>query len=387
MVTNIGLSAVATGAADVITATYSPVITLSDRRIVFLTGCVANLTTTPTFNPNALGAQVIKGKGGVALKAGEILGDCILIYHTSGTYWELLASQLTRSNLEQILANGQAVDAHYNLIGSEFTWNGNDVADQPFASSVAQTAEDNAKAYADTNFQPLDSDLTQIAGLLPSNDDIIQRKAGSWVRRTLAQLWTDLKDLTVTLTNKTLAVGSNSITGTASRVAQFGSGGSLEASSTTATQLSYLDATSSIQTQLDGKVSDTTFFQTSNQSIADSTSYFIAAVTSPATSLSLSSMIPVKAGTVVGASLSGFNASTVGSNEAWTVKLWYNGGLNSVTLTTAFTGGNANRNYFLDVDGLSTAISDGNCAVEFQAPALATNPTGFRPTAIIYIRR
>lgn len=103
---NIGFSAVATGTADVITATYSPAITLSDRRIVFLTGCVANTTTTTTFNPNSLGAQVIKGKGGETLKAGEILGDCILIYHTTGTYWELLASQLTRSTLAQILANG-----------------------------------------------------------------------------------------------------------------------------------------------------------------------------------------------------------------------------------------------------------------------------------------
>lgn len=109
-------------------------------------------------------------------------------------------------------------------------------------STATQTALDNK--------QDLDSDLTSIAGLTPSNDDIIQRKAGSWVNRTLAQLWVDLKDLTVTLTNKTLAVGSNSITGTASRVAQFGAGGSLEASSVTNTQLSYLDATSSIQTQL-----------------------------------------------------------------------------------------------------------------------------------------
>lgn len=149
----------------------------------------------------------------------------------------------------------------------------------------------------------------------------------------------------------------------------------------------YDDATSSIQTQLDNKVCAITFFQTSNQSIADSTSYFIASVTSPATTLANSSMIPVKAGTLIGVSLGGFNASTVGSNEAWTVKLWYNNGLNSVTLTTNFTGGNANRNYFLDVDGLSTAIDDGNCAVEFAAPALATNPTGFRPTATIYIKR
>lgn len=40
--------------------------------------------------------------------------------------------------------------------------------------------------------QPLDSDLTSIAGLSPSNDDIIQRKSGSWANRTMAQLKTDL---------------------------------------------------------------------------------------------------------------------------------------------------------------------------------------------------
>lgn len=40
--------------------------------------------------------------------------------------------------------------------------------------------------------QNLDDDLTAIAGLTVVNDDIIQRKAGSWVNRTPAQLKTDL---------------------------------------------------------------------------------------------------------------------------------------------------------------------------------------------------
>ncbi len=40
--------------------------------------------------------------------------------------------------------------------------------------------------------QPLDSDLTAIAGLAPSNDDVIQRKAGAWTNRTIAQLKADL---------------------------------------------------------------------------------------------------------------------------------------------------------------------------------------------------
>lgn len=52
------------------------------------------------------------------------------------------------------------------------------------------------KTYFDSLYQPLDSDLTAIAGLSPTDDDIIQRKAGAWVNRTLTQLWTDLKAIT-----------------------------------------------------------------------------------------------------------------------------------------------------------------------------------------------
>jgi hypothetical protein len=40
--------------------------------------------------------------------------------------------------------------------------------------------------------QPLDSDLTAIAALAPTNDDVIQRKAGAWSNRTMAQIKTDL---------------------------------------------------------------------------------------------------------------------------------------------------------------------------------------------------
>lgn len=40
-------------------------------------------------------------------------------------------------------------------------------------------------------FQPLDADLSAIAALTPSNDDIIQRKAGAWTNRTIAQVKTD----------------------------------------------------------------------------------------------------------------------------------------------------------------------------------------------------
>ncbi len=40
--------------------------------------------------------------------------------------------------------------------------------------------------------QASDADLTVLAALAPSNDDVIQRKAGAWVNRTPAQLKVDL---------------------------------------------------------------------------------------------------------------------------------------------------------------------------------------------------
>ena len=48
------------------------------------------------------------------------------------------------------------------------------------------------QAAADALYQPLDGDLSVIAGLSASNDDIVQRKAGAWVNRTPAQFKADL---------------------------------------------------------------------------------------------------------------------------------------------------------------------------------------------------
>lgn len=41
----------------------------------------------------------------------------------------------------------------------------------------------------------LDADLGAIAALTPSNDDVLQRKAGAWVNRTPVEFWADLSSL------------------------------------------------------------------------------------------------------------------------------------------------------------------------------------------------
>jgi uncharacterized protein (DUF2147 family) len=67
----------------------------------------------------------------------------------------------------------------------------------------------------------LTSDLQTIAGLTPSNDDFLQRKAGAWTNRTVAQVKTDLGlsgtnsgDQTITLTGDVTGSGTGSFAAT-----------------------------------------------------------------------------------------------------------------------------------------------------------------------------
>lgn len=47
-------------------------------------------------------------------------------------------------------------------------------------------------AVSNTDYQAADQDLIDISALSPTNDDVMQRKAGGWTNRTIAQLLTDL---------------------------------------------------------------------------------------------------------------------------------------------------------------------------------------------------
>lgn len=77
--------------------------------------------------------------------------------------------------------------------------------------------------------QPLDSDLTAIAAIAPSNDDFIQRKSGAWTNRTVAQVKTDLGltgtnsgDQTITLTGEVTGSGTGSFAATVTNSAVIG---------------------------------------------------------------------------------------------------------------------------------------------------------------------
>lgn len=60
------------------------------------------------------------------------------------------------------------------------------------AGSIAATNVQAALVELDAEKQPVDLDLTAIAGLTPANDDILQRKAGAWTNRTMTQFAADL---------------------------------------------------------------------------------------------------------------------------------------------------------------------------------------------------
>lgn len=67
-----------------------------------------------------------------------------------------------------------------------------DTTDSAEGTLKISTAQDIVDLAATGSYQPLDADLTAIAGLTPSNDDFIQRKTGAWTNRTVSQVKTDL---------------------------------------------------------------------------------------------------------------------------------------------------------------------------------------------------
>lgn len=91
------------------------------------------------------------------------------------------------------------------------------VADGGTGSSTASGARTNLGLVIGTDVEAKDADLTTIAGLSPSNDDFLQRKAGAWTNRSVAQAKIDLGlsgnntgDQTITLTGAVTGSGTGS---------------------------------------------------------------------------------------------------------------------------------------------------------------------------------
>ena len=98
-------------------------------------------------------------------------------------------------------------------------------------SSGTNTGDQDLSAYATTaavsaGYQPLNGNLTTIAGLAATSDNFLQAKAGAWASRTVAQVKADLGltgtnsgDQTITLTGDVTGSGVGSFVATISNAA------------------------------------------------------------------------------------------------------------------------------------------------------------------------
>jgi len=178
---------------------------LATKGLTAGTGISLSSTATDVTVTNSAPDQV------VALTAGTGIG-------ITGAYPNFTITNSSPSSGGTVTSVGLALPTEFAISGSPVTgagtltgsWNAqsaNTVLSGPtsggaatptFRALVSGDIPDISATYltvanAALNYQPLDSDLTTIAGLTPANDDIIQRKAGAWTNRTIAQYYADLQ--------------------------------------------------------------------------------------------------------------------------------------------------------------------------------------------------
>lgn len=141
---------------------------------------------TGTYPSPTIAAGVVGGTEIAAVVKDPAAGTAGL--RTLGTG----ATQAAAGN-DSRLSDARTPTAHATTHGSA----GSDPV-TPAAIGAATTSHTHAQAdvtglvAALAALQPLDADLTAVAGLTPANDDLLQRKAGTWTNRTPAQVKADL---------------------------------------------------------------------------------------------------------------------------------------------------------------------------------------------------
>lgn len=150
------------GTADAITATFAPAFTsIPDGTLLFVRASAANVTTTPTLNPNATGALTITKMGGGALVPGDIVGaghELILRKNSAGNRYELLNPKF--SGMAQITA---ATGSDVSLSNTSNYFDGPSIAQgttgtwlaigQVTVADTAGAATINAKLWDGTTIQ------------------------------------------------------------------------------------------------------------------------------------------------------------------------------------------------------------------------------------------
>lgn len=130
---------------------------------------------------------------------------------------------------------------------------------------------------------------------------------------------------------------------------------------------------------------DTKYFHYSsigNASLIDNTNFYLGWATGLTTSINGTGHVPLPAGKIITALFSGFNASTIGSNESIIVEIHSENGATIQTLTTALKV-DSRHNFLAEVVDLD--IVQGQSWLFVKVPSMSTNPNAhqLRVTLII----
>ena len=115
------------------------------------------------------------------------------------------------------------------------------------------------------------------------------------------------------------------------------------------------------------------YFNLSNSSLSDSSTYLLGQMTGMVTNPNTFAHIPLPAGTITEAYIDVYNGSTFGTSENITVNFISNGGVTSDTLSSTVTADSRHQTFI--VTGLSITIVAGETWISIETPVFATNPT------------